>query len=65
MKVQLVSILSPFSSMSHTHFFLKKTFLTASNLKSYKGMIHNPPPQRINKEPKKDIHHIRVESLFS
>jgi hypothetical protein len=25
----------------------------------------HPPPQKLNKEPKKDIHHTRVESLFS
>ncbi len=54
-----------FLLLTHTCFFPKSTLLTTSNLKSYKGMMHNPLPQRINKEPKKDIHHIRVESLSS
>jgi len=28
-------------------------------------MIHNSPPQKINKESKKDIHHTRVEAISS
>jgi hypothetical protein len=62
-EVQNTSILSNFISNAHTHFFLKITLLVTSNLESYKGMIHNPPPQIINKEPNKDIHHTRVEPL--
>jgi hypothetical protein len=51
--------------MSHTHFFPNRTLLITSNLKSYKGMIYNPPPQRINKELKKDTHDTKVEFLSS
>jgi hypothetical protein len=59
-------MLSYFSLLlTHKHLFPKKTFLTTSNQESYKGMMHNPPPQRINKELKKDIHHTKVESLSS
>ncbi len=59
----IFSYFSPLSVMSHTHFPPKRILLTASSLESYKIMIHNPLPQRINKEPKKNIHHTKVESF--
>jgi hypothetical protein len=64
-KYKILPYFPPLYPISHTHFFPNRNLLTTYNLKSYKGMIYNPPPQRINKELKKDVHHTKVEFLFS